>query len=133
MNLVTFCRTLGDSTRWRIVRLVSENALCACELSDILGMPQSSVSSHIQVIRKSGLLEFEKREKWTYFRVQEHYLVLLRHLEATFAETDDPLWKIDDKQARNRLAQRERSCCPGPIRLALRPNDPQTDQVVQRR
>ena len=53
-NPVAFFRALSDETRWRIVRLVMDRALCVCELADILGMPQSSVSSHVQVIRKAG-------------------------------------------------------------------------------
>jgi ArsR family transcriptional regulator len=118
MNLVTFCRALGDPTRWRIVRLVSGQALCVCELADILGMPQSSVSSHVQVIRKAGLLESERREKWTYFRVQSKYLQLIKQLEASFSGAEDPVWEDDDKNACTRLVERESSCCPGPIRLA---------------
>lgn len=120
MNLVSFCRALGDSTRWRITRLVSNNALCVCELSDILDMPQSSVSSHVQVIRKIGLLESERREKWTYFRIHERYLGLLQHLETSFAGTEDPVWQADDKRARKRLEERESSCCPGPVKLSSR-------------
>jgi ArsR family transcriptional regulator, arsenate/arsenite/antimonite-responsive transcriptional repressor len=120
MNLVSFCRTLGDSTRWRIIRLVSENTLCVCELSDILDMPQSSVSSHVQVIRKGGLLESERREKWTYFRIHERYLGLLQHLETSFAGTEDLVWHADDERVRQRLEERESSCCPGPVKLASR-------------
>jgi ArsR family transcriptional regulator len=52
----SFFRALGDETRWRIVRLVMYRALCDCELADILGMPQSSVSSHVQIILKSWML-----------------------------------------------------------------------------
>ena len=52
-NAVAFNRALADPTRWRIVRLVSDHALCVCELADILDMPQSSVSSHVQVTDKT--------------------------------------------------------------------------------
>lgn len=120
MNLVSFCRTMGDPTRWRIVRLVSDHALCVCELADILDMPQSSVSSHVQVIRKAGLLESERREKWTYFRIEAKYLGLLDRLQKSFTDEVDPVWHSDDKKVAIRLAEREDSCCPGPIKLASR-------------
>ena len=87
-NIVTFSRALADPTRWRIVRLVLEDALCVCELADILEMPQSSVSSHVQVIRKAGLLESEKCEKWTYFRIEPKYRGLVGTLEKFFASDD---------------------------------------------
>jgi ArsR family transcriptional regulator, arsenate/arsenite/antimonite-responsive transcriptional repressor len=117
MNPVETCRALGDPIRWRIVRLVARDALCVCELADILGMPQSSVSSHVQVIRRAGLLESEKCEKWTYFRVRGSLLKLLKTLEAGATE-DEPVWASDERKTRERLARREGSCCPGPKRLA---------------
>jgi len=115
-NIVTFSRALADPTRWRIVRLVLEDALCVCELADILEMPQSSVSSHVQVIRKAGLLESEKCEKWTYFRFEPKYRGLVGTLEKFFA-SDDAVLETDATRARARLAIRETSCCPGPKSL----------------
>lgn len=119
-NVVTFTKALGDETRWRIVQLVMEEALCVCELADILEMPQSSVSSHVQIIRKAGLLESEKREKWTYFRIDARHAKLIASLERFFAESGSSPWKDDQKKMSKRLEEREGSCCPGPIRLKSR-------------
>lgn len=115
-NPVIFCRALADETRWRIVRLVMDRALCVCELADILGMPQSSVSSHVQIIRKAGLLESERCGKWTYFRILPPYVALLTQLIDSFP--NEAAHKADLKKAKARLAHRETSCCPGPVRLA---------------
>ncbi len=117
-NPVTITRALADGTRWRIVRLVMDDALCVCELADILGMPQSSVSSHVQVIRKAGLLESEKCEKWTYFRIVREHLPLVRAIFRHFAGED--LHPEDPPNAAKRLSKRENSCCPGPKKLAPR-------------
>lgn len=115
-NVAGFCHALSDTTRWRIVRLVMDRALCVCELADILGMPQSSVSSHVQIIRKAGLLESETCGKWTYFRIARGHLGLLRSLGRHFPEGDDHA--VDLERAELRLARRESSCCPGPVKLA---------------
>ena len=112
----SFFRALGDDTRWRIVRLVVDRALCVCELSDILGMPQSSVSSHVQIIRKAGLLESERCGKWTYFRIHTKHHPLLTRLIESFPNS--PEHKTDLKKAKARLKDRENSCCPGPVKLA---------------
>ncbi len=119
-NIVTFTRALGDTTRWRIVRLVMDQALCVCELADILEMPQSSLSSHVQVLRKAGLLESEKREKWTYFRIDARHLALIRSMDRFFAGSGDEEWADDDSRAAARLARRDESCCPGPLKLVSR-------------
>lgn len=115
-NPVAFFRALGDVTRWRIVRLVMERALCVCELADILEMPQSSVSSHVQIIRKAGLLESETCGKWTYFRIARGQLALLRSLMKPFPA--DAGFAADAERAEARLARRAESCCPGPVKLA---------------
>lgn len=94
-------------------------ALCVCELADILEMPQSSVSSHVQIIRKAGLLESERRGKWTYFRIHPKYLPLLNRISETFPSGPD--YKTDLKRTKARLADRASSCCPGPIKLAKSP------------
>ena len=119
-NIVTFSRALADTTRWRIVRLVMNQALCVCELADILEMPQSSVSSHVQVIRKASLLESEKCEKWTYFRIDRKYRKLIASLEKFFADSDATILATDAARSLQRLAQREDSCCPGPKSLTSR-------------
>ena len=119
-SLVNFTRALADPTRCRIVRLVMWDALCICELADILDMPQSSVSSHVQVIRKAGLLESEKCEKWTYFRIDAKYLKLLETMQKFFAGTEDADWSGDAGKAAQRLSEREGSCCPGPKTLVAR-------------
>ncbi len=119
-NLVSICRALGDETRWRIARLAMDEALCVCELADILEMPQSSVSSHVQVIRKAGLLESEKCEKWTYFRIAREHLPMVRSLAKAFAADESSFFPGDGAKAAVRLRQRENSCCPGPKKLATR-------------
>jgi ArsR family transcriptional regulator len=117
---VTFSRALGDATRWRIIRLVKDEALCVCELADILDMPQSSVSSHVQVIRKAGLLESEKCEKWTYFRIDSRFLKLLETMEKFFGDAGNSGWNEDAEKAARRLEERIGSCCPGPELLVSR-------------
>jgi ArsR family transcriptional regulator len=115
-DIVLFSRALADPTRWRIVRLVLDEALCVCELADILEMPQSSVSSHVQIIRKAGMLESEKCEKWTYFRIEPKHRKLIGTLEKFF-ESDDPILEEDSARSLQRLTKRENSCCPGPQNL----------------
>lgn len=115
---VAIFRTLADDTRWRIVRMVMGHALCVCELADILGMPQSSVSSHVQIIRRAGLLEEETCGKWTYFRIAPAWLVPLRTIMKQFPDTGK--YADDSEKTEARLARRASSCCPGPVKLTAR-------------
>lgn len=126
-NLTAFAQALADGTRWRIVRLVFDEPMCVCELADILGMPQSSVSTHIQIIRKSGMLENERRGKWIYYRLARKYRPLLQTVAGLFgiSPEGERLLKSDAERASGRMAVREQSCCPPPKGLAsLKPLKP---------
>lgn len=118
-DLVTFAHALADDTRWRILQLAFNEPLCVCELADILKMPQSSVSSHVQVIRKAGLLDTEKCGKWAYYRVAQSHRRLLFTLGEFFEVTtsNDATLKADAKRAEKRLTERDESCCPLPTAL----------------
>jgi len=118
-NLVTFAQALADETRWRILQLAMNEALCVCELADILEMPQSSVSSHIQVIRKAGLLESEKCGKWVYYQVGVPHRSMVSQLAQVFKATpaQDAILKADAKRAAQRISKRDQSCCPLPQSL----------------
>ena len=106
-DLVTFSRALADPTRSRIVNLVMKDALCVCELAEILGMPQSSVSSHVQIIRKAGLLDSEKCEKWTYFRIAPEYRKLIKSLMVFFVVAETREFEKDTAKAAKRLTTRK--------------------------
>ncbi len=115
-----FFHALADETRWRIVRLVFDEALCVCELADILQMPPSSVSSHVQILRKAGLLAHERCEKWIYYRLERRVRAFLGRLGTllTADAATEAVWQDDAYRAHERLARREASCCPGPKKLA---------------
>lgn len=120
LKVIQFARALADDTRWRIIQLVQDEALCVCELADILKMPQSSVSSHLQIIRKAGLLASERREKWIYYRVEAPMRPLIASISKHFSVSpvSDATLAKDAKMAIRRLAQRDESCCPSPQKIA---------------
>jgi ArsR family transcriptional regulator len=113
---VTFAHALADRTRWRIIHLVFEKALCVCELADVLKMPQSTLSSHLRVIQKAALLDCERRGKWLFYQVKPEFQPVLR---ALFRHFDDAIAADftlvrDANKARTRLARRTQICCPSP-------------------
>ena len=107
-----YFRALGDAIRWRMLRLLMNRALCVCELPDILDMPHSSTSSHLQIIRKAGLLESERCGKWSYYRIHRQHLPLMRSLLKQFPTESQH--DIDQERCDQRMADRANSCCPGP-------------------
>lgn len=49
-------RALGDELRARLVTLIRERAASTTELAETLGMPKGTVSHHLKVLEKAGLV-----------------------------------------------------------------------------
>ncbi len=68
----TFCdqlKALGDTTRLRILNLLRDDELCVCDLFAVLGLPQSTVSRHLAILRRAGWVDDRRRGSWMYYRL----------------------------------------------------------------
>jgi len=84
---VAFANALADATRLRIVCLLLERTLCVCELAAVMKIPQSTLSSHLRVIQRAGLLDCTRRGKWLFYRVKAPIRPLIRSLCRRFDAT----------------------------------------------
>ena len=55
IDLATVMRTLGDPLRLEIVRLLADGEKGCGELSDALGIPASTGSYHLRLLREAGV------------------------------------------------------------------------------
>ena len=78
-DLARILKVMGDPIRLRLVNLAaSGEELCACDLPEILGRSQPTVSHHLSLLVKAGLFEREQRGKWAWFRLREDQLTRVR-------------------------------------------------------
>jgi ArsR family transcriptional regulator, arsenate/arsenite/antimonite-responsive transcriptional repressor len=73
LELVAMARALGDTTRVRIIAALRNGELCVCELVDALGISQSSLSSHLQICRQTGVVTTRKESRWIYYSLSTRY------------------------------------------------------------
>jgi len=70
---------LGDPVRLRLLSMVAAGGeVCSCHLQEPLGKSQPTISHHTRVLAQAGLIEGEKRGKWTWWRVVPERLAGLR-------------------------------------------------------
>lgn len=115
-SLVHAAKTLSDPTRIRVLMALREGELCVCELCDALDVSQSTLSSHLQVIRKSGLVKTRREGKWMYYAIADTAQSLLSgiwtHFKASLAKNSR--LRGDTIRLKKRLAdRREGMCCRG--------------------
>jgi ubiquinone/menaquinone biosynthesis C-methylase UbiE/DNA-binding transcriptional ArsR family regulator len=68
MRIDPLLRALADSTRLRIMRLLSAMELAVGELAQVLGQSQPRVSRHIRILCDAGLAERRKEGSWVFLR-----------------------------------------------------------------
>lgn len=71
MQLVKFCKALGDETRARLVNVLLRHELNVGEIVQVLGMGQSRVSRHLKILVDCGLLEMRREGLWSFYRAAE--------------------------------------------------------------
>jgi ArsR family transcriptional regulator len=80
-ELVLVFKALGDPTRLKILDLLrsrgksccdliarEERGLCACDIEEAVGLSQAAVSHHMDLLRRAGLVDAEKRGRWMFYR-----------------------------------------------------------------
>ena len=70
----------ADPVRLRILNLLAAGELCVCDLTEILRLPQSSVSRHLAYLRRAGLVETTREGKFSHSRLAEPGSAVHRNL-----------------------------------------------------
>ena len=115
-ELILTAKAFADPSRVRILMALRKGELCVCELCDALAATQSTLSTHLQVIRQAGLVSARRQGKWMYYAIAPEAEALVRSLFQFFAASikADATLRRDEKNLSKRLALRAKgACCVG--------------------
>lgn len=78
-------KALADPTRVRLLNLLIRNPeLCVCDLQANFDLSQPTISHHLSLLKKAGLVESTERGRWAFYRVRDDAIAeLSRVLEVT--------------------------------------------------
>ncbi|MEO5743767.1 MAG: metalloregulator ArsR/SmtB family transcription factor, partial [Terracoccus sp.] len=65
-------KALGDPTRVRLLSLIAASPsaeACICDMTDVVGLSQPTVSHHMRQLVDVGLVTRQQRGKWAYYAV----------------------------------------------------------------
>ena len=65
-------RSIADSTRVRILKMLEPGELCVCQITAILGLAPATVSKHLSLLKMAGLLSQRKQGRWVFYRLSSH-------------------------------------------------------------
>lgn len=125
MNSSGIYQCLSDSTRMRIVNLLSRKSLCVCHIQEILGATQVKVSKHLAYLKARGLVEVRREANWRIYRLTPDPSPLLKaNLEALSAcEAEEPVLSRDYARLRKLESRFEADgpiCQPKPSRSSAK-------------
>lgn len=69
MDLVRIYECLCDTTRLRILNLLTQGPLCVCHIQDILREPQVKISKHLGYLKNHGMVRSQREANWRIYRL----------------------------------------------------------------
>jgi len=82
-QLVNALKAIGDPTRLKILRILKQRGrcsigkpvgMCACDIEEQVKLSQPTVSHHMAVLTKAGLVRAEKQGLWRWYQRNEKSL-----------------------------------------------------------
>ncbi len=76
-------KLLGDPTRLKILyALVETGELCVCDLAAVVGVPETSVSHALRLLRIAGVVRARKDGRMAFYAIDDHHMRLVLDLAA---------------------------------------------------
>ena len=75
-RMAVVAKALGDPVRLQLVDVLRKHAgkVCVCELVPLFDLSQPTVSHHLGVLRKAGIVASERQGLWAYYYVNTEAL-----------------------------------------------------------
>lgn len=92
-KFIKVMKALSDPGRVKAIKMLQCKDMCVCELQNLLGLAQPTISKHLKVLEEAGLVESRKNKAWVDYRLATgeesvYAATLLAHLQEWLA--DDP-------------------------------------------
>jgi ArsR family transcriptional regulator, arsenate/arsenite/antimonite-responsive transcriptional repressor len=68
-EFMAIAKALADENRTRTLLFLRRGEMCVCQIVEMLALAPSTVSKHLDVLERSGLIESRKEGRWVYYRL----------------------------------------------------------------
>lgn len=73
-DLSELFKIFGDSTRIRILYVLSESEMCVCDIAQLLGMSQSAISHQLRCLKQSKLVKYRREGKSMFYSLADSHV-----------------------------------------------------------
>ncbi len=110
-DLERVIKALADKNRLRILKMLQQRAMCVCEIREVLGLSQPSVSKHLKILKDAGIIEDWQDGLWTNYQLkpQNRYSKKLLLSLENWLNNDDRITR--DLVAAKKASRQKLYCC----------------------
>jgi ArsR family transcriptional regulator len=73
-DLTELFRIFGDSTRIRILYVLSASEMCVCDIAALLGMTQSAISHQLRALKNTRLIKSRREGKTVFYALADSHV-----------------------------------------------------------
>jgi len=105
-------KALADAQRVRVLMMLKDGELCVCQIVEVLQLAMSTVSKHLSILEKAGLVNARKEGRWMYYRrpSKKH------HAQPVLSWLDASLCDDTDIRADRKILHKVTACTPAALR-----------------
>ncbi len=74
MDLAEFFKIFGDSTRIKILYVLSQAEMCVCDIATLLQMGQSAISHQLRVLKQMRLVKFRRDGRTVFYSLADGHI-----------------------------------------------------------
>lgn len=73
-DLAELFRIFGDSTRIRILYVLSVSEMCVCDIAQLLGLTQSAISHQLKALKNTRLVKSRRDGKTVFYSLADDHV-----------------------------------------------------------
>lgn len=73
-DLTELFRIFGDSTRIRILYVLTASEMCVCDIAQLLGMTQSAISHQLRALKNTRLVKARRDGKTVFYSLADSHV-----------------------------------------------------------
>lgn len=74
LDLSEFFKVFGDSTRIKILYVLSQSEMCVCDIATLLQMGQSAISHQLRILKQMRLVTFRREGKTVFYQLADSHI-----------------------------------------------------------
>lgn len=74
LDLSEFFKVFGDSTRIKILYVLSQSEMCVCDIATLLQMGQSAISHQLRVLKQMRLVSYRREGKTVFYTLADAHI-----------------------------------------------------------